>query len=230
MSYRLLRTTVPVVVASLLSACALIPDKVAIDYVPDGPVTPVAGAKAVLLTVNASDRRTQHADRISTKRNFAGMEMARIDSDNDVVDLVRRNVESGLRAQGFAIGPGRLVVSVELQTFYNDFHRGLGAWTETGEVAFTLKVTNAGGTVLYSSSYDGTATDSFFLSTAGNAKASLQKALTLAIRKMLEDQALQQALLSAARSSALLRPGRQTPTPISSTAIATSAFRLRFPA
>jgi uncharacterized lipoprotein YajG len=200
MSYRIPRTAVAVVVAVLLSACAFMPDKVAIDYVPDGPVTPVAGAKAVLLTVSASDQRLQLADRISTKKNFYGTDMAKIVADNDVVDLVRRSVERGLRAQGFAIGPGRLVVSVELQNFYNEFRRRLGAWTETGEVAFTLKVTNAAGTVLYSGSYDGTAVDSFFLSTASNAKDSLQKALTMAIRKMLEDKALQQALLSAARS------------------------------
>ena len=54
--------------------------------------------------------------------------------------------------------------------------------------------------MLYSGSYEGTVTDSFFVSTAGNAKDSLQKALTMAIRKMLEDKTLQQALLSAARS------------------------------
>ena len=200
MRFRIPRMAVAVVVAALLSGCAIIPENVAIDYVPDGPVTPVAGARAVLLTVSASDQRTRHGDRVSTKKNFIDMEMASIAADDDVVDLVRRSVERGLRAQGFSIGPGRLVVGVELQTFYNDFRRSLGAWTETGQVAFALKVTNTGGTVLYSGSYDGTVTDSFFLSTAGNAKASLQKALTLAIRKMLEDKALQQALLSAARS------------------------------
>ena len=98
MRYRIPRTAIAVVAAILLSACAIIPEKVAVDYVPDGAVTPVAGAKAVLLTVSASDRRTQHADRISTKKNFVGMEMARIAADDDVVDLVRRSVERGLRA------------------------------------------------------------------------------------------------------------------------------------
>lgn len=210
MRYRIPRTAVAIVVAVLLSACAFMPGTAAIDYVPDGPVTPVAGAKAVLLTVSASDQRMQHADRISTKKSFAGIEMARIVADNDVVDLVRRSVERGLRAQGFAIGPGRLVVSVELQNFYNDFRRRLDSWTEVGEVVFALKVTNAGGTVLYSRSYDGTAIDSFFVSSASNAQESLQKALTMAIRKMLEDKALQQALLSAARSQpALLQAGRR---------------------
>jgi membrane protease subunit (stomatin/prohibitin family) len=64
--------------------------------------------------------------------------------------------------------------------------------------------------VLYSRSYDGTAIDSFFVSSASNAQESLQKALTMAIRKMLEDKALQQALLSAARSQpALLQAGRR---------------------
>ena len=45
MRFRIPRTALAVAVAVLLSGCAIIPEKVSIDYVPDGPVTPVAGAR-----------------------------------------------------------------------------------------------------------------------------------------------------------------------------------------
>jgi uncharacterized lipoprotein YajG len=195
MRHRTAWTVIAVVATVVLSACAIIPEKVRIDYVPDRPVSPVVGAQAVLLTVGASDRRSVYTDRISTKRNYLNMELARIGAANDLVDLVRGAVERGLREQGFAIGPGGLDVGIELQTFYNDFSRAAIPWTERGEVGFTLKVSNAGGALLYSRYYDGVTVREFFISTPTNAKESLEKALNRAIREMLEDKALQQALL-----------------------------------
>jgi uncharacterized lipoprotein YajG len=196
------RTVIAVVAAAVTSACAIIPEKIAIDDVPDRPVAPVAGAQAVRLTLSASDRRGFYTDRISTKRNYLNMEMARIGAANDVVDLVRGAVERGLREQGFAIGPGGLDVGIELQAFYNDFSRAAMPWMERGEVGFTLKVGTAGGAPLYSHYYDGISVREFFVSTPGNAKESLEKALNRAIREMLEDKALQQVLLSASVKAA----------------------------
>ena len=59
----------------------------------------------------------------------------RIVVDTDVADLVRGAVEQGLKAQGFALAAGGLVVTVELQNFYCDF-----SFTISAGVAFTLRV------------------------------------------------------------------------------------------
>src|SRR5437763_1934786 len=110
-----LRAAVAVVAVGLVSACALSEDKVPVDYIPNAGVMPVGGAAAVSLTVTGVDRRAQYVDRIGTKKNGYGMEMARIVATNDVVEVVRGGVERELKAQGYAVGPGGLSVTVELQ-------------------------------------------------------------------------------------------------------------------
>jgi uncharacterized lipoprotein YajG len=192
-----LREALALLAAGLLSACALSEDKVPLDYIANTGVTPVAGADKVSLAVTGADRRSQYTDRISTKKNGYGMEMARIVAANDVVELVRGGVERELRAQGYAIGPGGLSVTVELQNFYNNFRVGFASGNAVADVALAVKVRNAAGTLVYSQLYDATATVEVFLASGANARDALQKALTLATRKILEDQALQAALLSA---------------------------------
>ena len=198
------RAAICAVVAGLLSACALSEDKVPVDYIPNTAVTPVGGATAVSLTVTGVDQRTQYVDRIGTKKNGYGMEMARIVATNDVVQLVRGAVERELKAQGFAIGPGGLAVTVELQNFYNNFRLGVANGNAVADVALALKVRNAAGALVYSQLYDATATVEVFLASGANAKDALQKALTLATRKIIEDRALQEALLAARPAT---RPG-----------------------
>lgn len=201
MRRQLLRMVAALFAVACLGACALSEDKVAVDYVPVDGTEAVAGAPAVTLEVSASDQRAQYRDRIGTKKNGYGMEMARIVATNDVVDLVRSGVEQGLKAQGFAIGAGGLAVSIELQNFYNNFKVGFASGMAVAEVAFALKVRNAGGTLVYSQLYDATnSDDDIFLASGKNAKASLEKALTKAIKSMLEDKALQQALLATAKT------------------------------
>lgn len=196
-----------------LGACALSEDKVPIDYIPPEATAPVAGAAAVKLEVTTTDQRVQYRDRISVKKNMYGMEMARIMATNDVVDLVRSGVEQGLKAEGFAIGPGGLAVTIELQNFYNNFRAGVASGMAVAEVAFALKVRNAAGVLLYSQFYSATNTDDGIVLAAGtNAKPSLEKATTLAIKQMLDDKALQDALIAtAAKPGARPAPGNRRP-------------------
>jgi uncharacterized lipoprotein YajG len=195
-----MRAAIAVFAAGLLSACALSEDKVPIDYIANTGVAPVAGAEAVTLTVTGVDGRTQYTDRISTKKNGYGMEMARIIATNDVVEVVRGGVERELKAQGYVIGPNGLSVTVELQNFYNNFRVGLVQGAAAAEVAISVKVRNAAGGLLYSELYDATASSDVMLASGNNAKESLQKALTLTTQKIVEDKALQAALLSARRA------------------------------
>jgi uncharacterized lipoprotein len=192
-----LRAAVAVVAAGVLSACALSEDKVPVDYIPNTGVAPVAGAEMISLTVTAADRRSQYTDRISTKKNGYGMEMARIVATNDVVEVVRGGVERELKAQGYAIGPNGLSVTVELQNFYNNFRVGLMTGGAVADVAIAIKVRNAAGTLIYSQLYDASTTNDVFMASGTNAKASLEKALTMTTMKIVQDGALQAALLSS---------------------------------
>jgi uncharacterized lipoprotein len=134
------RAAIAIAAAGLLCACALTEDKVPIDYVANTGVTPVSGAEAVSLTVTGLDRRTQYVDRISTKKNGYGMEMARIVATNDVVEVVRGGVEREFKAQGYAVGAGGLSITVELYNFYNNFRIGLVTGGAASDVAVGLKV------------------------------------------------------------------------------------------
>jgi uncharacterized lipoprotein YajG len=191
-----MRTAAAVVAAGLLSACAITEDKVPVDYVANTGVTSVVGAEAISLTVTGTDRRAQYVDRISTKKNGYGMEMARIVATNDVVEVVRGGVERELKAQGFAMGPGSVSITVELQNFYNNFRVGFASGSAVADVALTVKVRNAGGTLVYSQTYDASISNDIFLASGENAKAALEKALTTATRKIVDDRALQEALLA----------------------------------
>jgi uncharacterized lipoprotein len=62
----------------------------------------------VTLSLASSDKRKQFTDRVGTKRNGYGMEMARIVSTNDVPGIVRDAVEQEFKTQGFVVGPGGL--------------------------------------------------------------------------------------------------------------------------
>lgn len=204
----MLRLVVAAVAAASVSACALSEDKVAVDYVPIEVAAQVQGANSVTVSIAGADSRAQYRDRISTKKNGYGMEMARIVATNDVVDLVRGAVEREFKAQGFAIGEGGLAVSVELQNFYNNFKVGVFSGIAAAEVAFALKVRNAKGDLLYSRFYDETGTvEGIMLASGTNAKEALEKALAAALRKVVADQGLQQALLSSKPAAPARRSG-----------------------
>lgn len=200
----LLRAIVASAVAWLAAGCAVVEDKVPIDYVSQvSAPAPVPGAENVLITLTARDRRAQLGDRVSTKKNGYGMEMARIVSTNDVVELVRTSVEREFKAQGFRVGSGGVAVAIELQNFYNNFQLGLVTGTALADVSFGLKVRDATGAQLYAHDYSGSARlDNIMLMSGDNAKAALQQALAAAVKQVVDDTSLQQVLLSTrARSS-----------------------------
>jgi uncharacterized lipoprotein YajG len=204
MSSVLLRAIVASAVAWLAAGCAVVEDKVPIDYVSQvSAPAPLPGAENVLITVSARDRRAQLGDRVSTKKNGYGMEMARIVSTNDVVDLVRTSVEREFKAQGFRVGPGGVAVSIELQNFYNNFQLGIVTGAALADVSFGLKVRDATGAQLYAHDYSGSAKlDNIMLMSGDNAKVALQQALAAAVKQVVDDAALQQVLLSTrARNS-----------------------------
>jgi uncharacterized lipoprotein YajG len=194
-----MRSTIAAIIAAgLLAGCALSEDKVPVDYVADPtPRAAVAGAESVTLSVTAADKRTQYNDRIGTKKNGYGMEMARIVSTNNVVDLVRTSLEQELKAEGFRIGEGGAAITIEVQNFYNNFKIGLFAGTAVAEVTFTVKVRNAAGALLYQNAYTATGTvENVMLASGTNAKAAVEKALAAAVKQAADDTELRKVLLS----------------------------------
>jgi uncharacterized lipoprotein len=202
----LLRLIVAGAAACCLTACnTIIDEKTSIDFVPSSVPGILPGAENVSLSVVAVDKRTQYRDRISSKRTAVG---TIVTPTNDVIDLVRRAVEQEFKAEGFVIGDGGIAVTVEVQNFYTDFPMPGLTMSAAADVALTLRAKNSADVTLYSRFYDGTGkVDPIFNESAANVKIALQQALANAIQQMVEDKALQSALLSArANSSAFRRP------------------------
>lgn len=195
----LLRMIAAITAVCFLSGCALTEDKTTVAYVPASPSAgALPGAESVMLLFTATDKRTQYKDRISTKKNGYGMEMARIVPTNDVADLTRSALEQEFKALGFSIGAGGLTVGVELQNFYTNFKAGILSGTAVAEVGFALRVKDVTGASLYTQFYSGAGTvDNVMLASGENAKAAVEKALGNAVQEAVGDKALLQVLLSA---------------------------------
>jgi uncharacterized lipoprotein YajG len=103
-----------VVVAGLcgVTGCALTEDRIDLKYNPPANLGVVEGAQVVPVAVDAQDGRASNKDRVSSKKNGYGMEMARIVSTVDVSELFRQAVEHEMNSFGFPTGVGGLRVNV----------------------------------------------------------------------------------------------------------------------
>ncbi|WP_170979645.1 YajG family lipoprotein, partial [Roseomonas sp. HF4] len=107
-------------------ACALERDYVDVRYGPARYATPVPGAGAVAVAVAARDARTARQDRVSSKINGYGMEMAPIVANNDVVAETADALRAELARAGFRIDDAGARLEVDVLRFYNEFRTG---WT-----------------------------------------------------------------------------------------------------
>lgn len=177
-----------VTLAVSLSACALTEDTVSLQYTPMAGVTEVPGAKQAGVTVIVADARSDYRDRVSTKKNGYGMEMAAIRSDRDVTLVVKEALESELRARGFRVGEGPAQTKVELLKFYNDFKIGFFSGDAVADVTFNVQVVGANGAIVFSKpiNSNGKAAD-IMLASGSNAKEALENGLRTAIANLMQD-------------------------------------------
>jgi uncharacterized lipoprotein len=187
----------------LLSNCAFIEDQVTIRYNAPANISVAKGAENVTVQVVAQDGRVSNRDRVATKKNGYGMEMAKITAANDVVREVGDGVRVELASLGFKIGPGGLIVNVETAQFYNDFKPGFFAADSVAEVAFNLTAKRQDGSFVYSKSYKAVGATNGNVLMGGDAAAKpLTDALREAVQQVARDSDLHQALVKAGSAPA----------------------------
>ncbi|SRR5258706_7625945 len=142
-------------VAFLMSACALTTDRIDVPYQTLGTATPVAGASTASVSIVAHDGRTVYPDRVSTKKNGYGMEMAPILANNDIPQTVGKAVEQELKAQGFQIGPGHAALSIDVMRFYNDFKIGFFSGNAIADVEIHATVRDTAISIVFVAEYEG---------------------------------------------------------------------------
>lgn len=215
-------------VSWLVGACALMEESV--DIHPKLPRTALAqvpnGGGGGLVEVKGVDLRIQYRDRVGTKKNGYGVELAKIKSTKSVVEIVRGAIEQDLAAHGYTIGPGGSVVTVEILTFYSDFKPKflVPVADSAAEVSFNLKVSGTAGQSVYDHTYRSTGKSSeVMLMTPGGARDALEHALSDALGEVNQDQALFSALTTNPQSTP---PGPASPPPPASNDQWQSRFHL----
>jgi uncharacterized lipoprotein len=212
----LLRVIVALSIGLLLGACALAPETIDINYASHPAASPTReGAAGGLVELRTIDGRLSHRDRVGTKKNGYGVELARITASRGPLDLVRNAVQQELTASGFTVGPGGAVLTIELLDFYSDFKPAfiIPVADSAAEVSFSLQV-GTPGTPVFSKIYrgQGTGTDAFVM-TPGATRVALEQALATAMQQVTDDAALRTALASAASGVARSVPPPRPITP-----------------
>lgn len=182
----------------LCSGCALMTSKIDVPYQPASVATVVPGASNARVSVTATDSRATYRDRVGTKKNGYGMEMAAIIPNTDPATSVQAAFMQELAARGFQVGRGGATIQLQLVRFYNDFKPGFFSGDSVATVAFNISVVSADSTSAFSKYYEGTGTAPDIQIMGGdNARDALTKAFAASVSSALADPGFIRAVMAA---------------------------------
>ena len=184
------------IMAGAVSGCALTVDNIDVPYQPLAARPPTPGASSVTIAVKATDERTTHRDRVSSKKNGYGMEMAAIVATNNVVQTLQAGIAQELASDGFAVKEGGYELGLAVVTFYNDFKTGFFSGEAVAEVAFNAKLLRPDKSVVYTKYISGQGqVANIQLATGDNARTALVAAMSSAVGNLFADGEFRTALL-----------------------------------
>lgn len=187
------------VLVFLASGCALTKDYVVLSYDPQTNVDKIKDADTVKVKVEILDVRAIK-DKVSSKKNAYGMEMAPIIAQNDIADTLKKAIEVELKNRGFDLGEGSVLVFAELNKYYNDFKTGFWSGRAVAEVVMNAQVKKPDKTILYSKMIAGENSQTVQLASGNNAKYVLDAALKDAISKLFNDTSFVDSLFKASKN------------------------------
>jgi uncharacterized lipoprotein len=199
-----MRIAVIILVCCWISGCALTTQTIDVPYQPVAgeAVQPVPGAENAVVAVHVVDSRTTYRDRVSSKKNGYGMEMAAIIASNEIPLTLQQALDQELQSRGFKIGENGPILTLELVKFYNDFKNGFFSGDANAEVAFNAKLTRPDNSLLFTKYYDASGTEpNIQLTTGSNARAALIQAFRNAVHSAVTDPDLINAILTAQGAS-----------------------------
>ncbi len=182
----------------LLNACALTVATIDVEYKPDAAAKALPDAKSVVVNLDVQDVRTSYQDRVSSKKNGYGMEMAAIVSKRDVRSMVMDAFRTELELRGFSIGESPVSVQTNIHKFYSDFKVGFFSGESVGEVTFFVQVQGLDSKPFHANTYTGEGEiTGVILMGGGNAKKSIELAFATAVQNVMTDERFIQAILKA---------------------------------
>jgi uncharacterized lipoprotein YajG len=187
-----------------LGACALTVDTIDIAYKPDFAAKSPPGAESITVNLNVEDARTSYRDRVSSKKNGYGMEMAAIVTKRDVQSIVADAFKEELVRHGFNVGESPVVVQVNIQKFYSNFKVGFWSGTSAGEVIFSVQVQDSELKPFFAKHYAGDRDiKGVMLAGGGNAKKAIEPAFANAVKKIMTDEKFIKAIFKADSATSL---------------------------
>lgn len=187
-----------VAIASL-SGCALTTEQIELNYTQQAGISKVAGADNVSVSVQVTDQRLDN-NKVSSKKNGFGMEMAPITAVEDVAVTVRKAFEKELQTRGFQLGSDAALVKITagVTRFYNDHKMGFFAGDAVADLNMSVAVNSRSGQQLFSKQIVAQGKEANTqLATGNNAKLALERALQNGMKTLFEDQAFMSVLLAA---------------------------------
>ena len=187
---------ITLIILVVSSGCALTQDTINIQYEGKANLIVVEGAESIEVLVKHEDKRTVYKDRVGTKKNGYGMEMAKIVPANDIAKTFADAIKFELQNLGFKIGDNRKKLTVELVRFYNDFKMGFFAGDAVADGLINVAIKDKSGELLFSKSYEGGAIEpNIQLALGHNAEIALKKTMANIVEKIAHDKDMHSALL-----------------------------------
>ena len=191
-----MKNFIALIILVFSSGCALTQDIINIPYEGKANLVVVDGAENIQVLVNSADKRTVYKDRVGTKKNGYGMEMAAIVPENDIAKTFADAIEFELQNLGFKIGDNGKKLTVELVRFYNDFKIGFFAGDAVADGLVNVVIKDKNEDLLFSKSYEGGAIEpNIQLAIGHNAKIALTKTMANIVVKIAHDKDMHSALL-----------------------------------
>lgn len=200
-SRRIFRALAAMAGLSFGLGCAFTTETIHIEYPAPVSVEKVKGAESIKVTVEIKDLRSNPSREVAKKINGFGMETAPIFNDEDVQLLLKRSVETELRARGYNLEAGKVPLHIELLTFLHRYNTGFFSGDSRAEVSFVVRVKDAQGKELYSDTLMDAFQHAAGVFGGGNVKQAYEQALPGAIRKLMGKAEFHAALAKAAEGA-----------------------------
>lgn len=189
------------VLAFCLGGCAFTPEKIDVAYAPSVGTARIPGAENVRVEVTVNDVRTVK-DRVASKSNAYGAQLAPISINQDLVTLVKDALKTELSMRGYVVDGGNIQVVCDIFDFANNFRPGFWSGTAEAGVRLQVKVRDKAGNITFAETVSGQGAEEHIqMATGRNAKPALEKALQATIASLMARQDFHQALLRAGSSA-----------------------------
>ena len=189
--------------ALLCSACAILPEKVEVAYMPEPgvPRTSILSPGTVRLEVT-DRRRAESPAWVADKKNGYGTRLASIEAQKPVADLVRDALTQELALRGVRVGDGPSAVALEITRFESVYQNRFFVMGAIGSADFSVQVRRGDGSIAFARNFsvsdDG---EAGLAGTAGQARRSLERALAKVVGQIISDPAFVQALATGPRTT-----------------------------